>query len=326
MLTPRIKTALRFCPDLPMPSGIAMRIVEIGRDSEVDLSSLVELLSHEPALAGQLMRASNSCLFARKRPSESLRHAVVVIGLNATITLALSFSLAQMLHKNDQYAQGVEKSWRRVLIASCAARLIGRRLHRKDSEELALAALLQDIGILALCAALPDEHRPLLEEARDHDELIRLERERLGADHGEAGSWLMAQWRLPEKLVNVPFCVHGRSPDNGQAEHAGFFAIVEVASKMADLLVGEDAGELTEGLIRSARKIDELDQEFLLSLLDDMSERLPEMAELYDTELFWPEDLSDIIERARQVMAGHRLLAGHQAFEYGQLVNNGAVV
>ncbi|MFP4208636.1 MAG: HDOD domain-containing protein [Wenzhouxiangella sp.] len=318
MLTPRIKTALRFCPDLPTPPGIAMQIVELARDPEVDLSSLVNTLAHDPALAGRLMRASNSCLFARRRKSESLRQAIVVIGLNATMTLALSFSLAQMLRSGKDGTGGVEQSWRRVLIASCAARLIGGRLRRRDGEELALAALLQDIGVLALSAALPDEYLPLLEQARDHDELIRLERERLGADHGEAGSWLMAHWKLPEKLVSVPVCVHGRSPDASQAEHATFFAIVEVAGKVADLLLGDDPGALTEELMRTAGKLDELDREFLASLLDELAERLPDMAELYDTEIISAPLLTGIIDQARQALSDRQLMASREAYEYEQ--------
>jgi diguanylate cyclase (GGDEF)-like protein len=293
-----------------------MRIVEIARDPEVELSSLVELLAQDPALAARLMRASNSCLFARRRKSESLRQAVVVIGLNATMTLALSFSLAQTLRQGDSPTRAVEQCWRRVLVASCAARLIGNRLQRKDNEELALAALLQDIGILALRAALPDEYNPVLEQARDHEELVRLERERLGTDHGEAGSWLMAHWKLPEKLVSVPNCVHGRAPDTDQADHATFFEVVEVAGKIADLILGDDAGRQTEVLLRSARKIERLDQEFLESLLAEIGERLPEMAELYDTEIISPELLSGIIDQARQILTDRELMARRESHIY----------
>jgi diguanylate cyclase (GGDEF)-like protein len=232
------------------------------------------------------------------------------------MTLALSFSLAQTLRHGNSTTQAVEWCWRRVLVASCAARLIGNRLQRKDSEELALAALLQDIGILALRAALPDEYEPVLEQARDHEELVRLERERLGTDHGEAGSWLMAHWKLPEKLVSVPVCVHGRSPETAQADHATFFDVVEIAGTIADLILGDDAGGKTEVLLRSARKIERLNPELLQSLLDEIGERLPEISELYDTEIISPELLSGIIDQARQVMADRQLMAGRESHLY----------
>lgn len=318
MLTPRIKTALRFCPDLPTPPGIAMQIVELARDPEVELSVLVDLLAQDPALAGRLMRASNSCLFARRRKSESLRQAIVVIGLNATMTLALSFSLAQTLRNGRNSAEGVERSWRRVLMASCAARLIGDSLSRRDNEELALAALLQDIGVLALCAAVPEEYSQVLDEARDHDELVRLERERLGTDHGEAGSWLMTHWQLPEKLVGVPLRVHGCEAETVAPAEQEFYAIVEVAGKVADLLLGEDTGTLTEGLVRCAAKVDGLERETLESVLTDLAERIPEMAELYETEIISETVLVGIVDQARQVLAEWTLMEHRAAHQYGQ--------
>ena len=318
MLASRIKTALRFCPDLPTPPGIAMQIVELARDPEVDLSALVDLLAQDPALAGRLMRASNSCLFARRRKSESLRQAVVVIGLNATMTLALSFSLAQTLRAGRTPGKGIERSWRRVLMASCAARLVGDALGRRDNEELALAALLQDIGILALCAALPEEYGPLLDQARDHDDLVRLERECLGTDHGEAGSWLMTHWQLPEKLVGVPMSVHGHEPEITTAVETGFFDIVEVAGKVADLLLGEDTGTLTQNLARCADKVDGLERETLQSVLTNLAERIPDMAELYETEIISESLLVGIIDQARQALADRNLVERRAAHEYEQ--------
>lgn len=315
MLTPKIKTALRYCPDLPTPPAIAMQIVELARNPEVDLSVLVDLLAKDPALAGRLMQASNSCLFARRRKSESLRQAIVVIGLNATMTLALSFSLANTLKAGGAGAHALEWSWRRVLIASCAARLIGSRLRRSDNEELALAALLQDIGILALRAAIPSDYLPVLELAADHDDLIRLERERFDSDHGEAGAWLMAHWKLSDKLVKVPERVHGHDGD-AHEEHAGFYAIAEVAGKIADLLMGEDTERLTVLMMQAARLHPDLSQEFMDAVIDDLGEKLPDMGALYDTEIISPELLTGIIQRARQVLTDRDLMAAREVIEY----------
>jgi len=315
MLTPKIKTALRYCPDLPTPPAIAMQIVELARNPEVDLSVLVDLLAQDPALAGRLMRASNSCLFARRRKSESLRQAIVVIGLNATMTLALSFSLANTLRSGGQGAHALEQSWRRVLIASCAARLIGARLRRSDNEELALAALLQDIGILALRAAIPSDYLPVLEQAADHDDLVRLERERFDSDHGEAGAWLMAHWKLADKLVKVPERVHGLNV-NDEEEHAEFYAIAEVAGKIADLLIGEETDRLTVQMMRAARQHPALDQDFMDAVIEDLGEKLPDMAALYDTEIISPELLTGIIQHARQVLTDRELMAAREASEY----------
>ena len=315
MLTESIKTALRFCPDLPTPPAIAMQIVELARDPELELGQLVQLLAHDPALAGRLMRASNSCLFARRRKSESLRQAVVVIGLNATMTLALSFSLARTLHADSPDGQWV---WRRALASSCAARLVADRLKRRDTEELALAALLQDIGVLALRAAVPEDYLPILREARDHEQLVNLERQRLGADHGEAGSWLLGHWQLPERLVQVPICTHGKVTESGQGAQRDFFGIVELSGKVADLLLGNDPEGGVEVLMRHAQVLDGLEREDLEAVLAGLEERLPETSALYETEIISESLLSGIVAQARQVLADRELIDSRDAHEYEQ--------
>ncbi len=315
MLSPKIKTALRYCPNLPTPPAVAMQIVDLARNPEVDLSVLVDLLAQDPALAGRLMQASNSCLFARRRRSETLRQAIVVIGLNATMTLALSFSLSNTLKPEGQSESALEQSWRRVLIASCAARLIGARLRRTDNEELALAALLQDIGILALRAAVPVEYRPVLAQASDHDDLLRLERERFDSDHGEAGTWLMAHWKLAEKLVKVPVRVHGHNVEEKE-EHAEFYAIVETAAKVADLVMAEDTDHRTVTMMRAAQQHPALDQEFMDGVIEELGEKLPDMEALYETEVIAPELLTGVIHQARQVLNDRELMASREAAEY----------
>src|SRR5690606_21500073 len=114
VMTPEIREALPYCPNLPRPPGIAMRIVELGRDPNVDLTALSRLLARDPALASRVLRASNSALYAQRRRSDNLRQALVVIGLNATMTLALSFSLAETITDQPATRNVNRLVWRRA--------------------------------------------------------------------------------------------------------------------------------------------------------------------------------------------------------------------
>lgn len=311
MLSARVKTALKFCPNLPTPPGIAMRIVEMASEPNLDLGSLAQLLSQDPALASRVVRASNSALFNWPRPTENLRQAIVVVGLDATMNLALSFSLSSTLGKGLTSEQGVNLAWRRALIASSGARLIGARMNRRDREELALAALLQDIGILALNAALPEEYPPILDGARDHDDLLRRERESLETDHGEAGAWLMQTWHLPQKMADAAACAHGHCATDLNGSDAVFHSIVACSGRMADLIVGDDAEKLTTQLALACQEVDQMSQEDLDSLLASLTEVLPETARLYETELMSPTLITGIIDQAREILNTRNLMPGH---------------
>lgn len=302
MLNARVKTALKFCPNLPTPPGIAMRIVEMAREPNLDLGSLAQLLSQDPALTTRVVRASNSALFNRPRPAENLRQSIVVMGLDATMNLALSFSLSQTLGKGLTSEQGIKLVWHRALIASSGARLIGARMNRRDCEELALAALLQDIGILALNAALPEEYPPILDAARDHDDLLGRERESLGTDHGEAGVWLMQAWQLPRKMSDAVGYVHGRCPADLSATDTTFHRIVACSGRIADLMIGDDKEKLSTDLALTCGEIERMSPEDLDSVLSSLAEVLPEAAKMYETELMSPALVMGIIDQAREIL------------------------
>lgn len=306
-MTPEIREALQYCPNLPSPPGIAIRIVELGRDPNVDLTALSRLLARDPALASRVLRASNSALYAQRRRSDNLRQALVIIGLNATMTLALSFSLAETL--TDQAGpHNVNKLvWRRALISATAARLLGVRLKLQELEELFLAALLQDIGILALEAALPEEYRPLIARAADHDALLGLERETLDADHGEAGEWLMTSWGLPKRLARVASAVHAPSSANLTGSEALFLNCIAVAGKIADLFLGEDRKTGTDRVVDDAWRLLRIGHEDVEPLLNEVAGVLPEVAALYDTEIISARKAAGVIDQAREILAARNL-------------------
>ena len=310
-----IREALQYCPNLPTPPGIAMQIVELGRDPDVNLTSLARVLARDPALASRVLRASNSALFAQRRRSENLRQALVVIGLNATMTLALSFSLAETLSDGDASRAVVKLVWRRAMISATASRLLGQRLHYPDLEELFLAALLQDIGILALDAALPDIYRPLISRAGDHDSLLRIEREELGADHGEAGTWLMSHWGLPERLASIASAAHDPDSPRLPKDVQPFANCVAVAGKIADMFVSGDPAASTNECIDAASRHLNLGHQVIEPILESLGEILPEVEALYETDIMSERMAAGVIDQAREILAARNLNLIHQVAE-----------
>ena len=306
-MKPKIRDALQYCPNLPTPPGIAIRILELGRDPDVDLSGLARLLARDPALASRILRASNSALYGQRRRSDNLRQAMVVIGLNATMTLALTFSLGDLLNKESSAGRGIGHYWRRALIAATAGPLINALQDRHQHEETVLAALLNDIGVLAFDAALSEEYRPILAQATNHDGLLRLEREQLGSDHGEAGSWLMRHWKLPERIALVASAAHDPLSTQIAADCRPLVKTVAVAGKIADLFLDEGCEGSVHRLAQSASRLIGLEGEPLQDVIASVSEILPEVASLYDTEIITPSQAVGITDQAREILAARNL-------------------
>src|ERR1700721_4421364 len=132
------------------------------------MAKVAKALSMDSALSTKILRIANSPLYAQRRKSENLRQALVVLGLNATLTLALSFSLVKTLRAGKVNGIDYPLYWRRALVAATAARALADALRQPMAEEIFLAALLQDVGILALDQALPDLYRGADLDQGDH--------------------------------------------------------------------------------------------------------------------------------------------------------------
>jgi putative nucleotidyltransferase with HDIG domain len=75
---------------------------------------------------------------------------------------------------------------------------------RREAETASTAALLHDVGTLALASRLPDEHRACIEQSRSRSMLMhRVEGERLGVTHAEIGAYLLGLWALPHDIIDA---------------------------------------------------------------------------------------------------------------------------
>ena len=154
-----IEAQLRRSVNFPSPPGVATHIIELAQDPEIEMGKVAKALSMDSALSSKVLRIANSPLYAQRRKSENLRQALVVLGLNATLTLALSFSLVKSLRGAKPNGLSYKFYWRRALLAATAARALGDAMRQTLAEEIFLAALLQDVGMLALDQAVPDLYR-----------------------------------------------------------------------------------------------------------------------------------------------------------------------
>ncbi|EXJ15269.1 GGDEF domain-containing protein [Imhoffiella purpurea] len=319
-MTPAILEALKFCPNLPSLPGVAIRILEMGRDPDVNIGALAGLIAKDPALAGRLLRVSNSPLYAQRRNTTNLHQAVMLLGLNATMTLALSFSLTDIYRSSRGDRPSIDRVWRRALISGLASRMLGETLKLAALDELYLAGLLQDLGILALDTALPERYSDLFSRYESHDRFLMIERESLGFDHGEAGAWLMRHWGLPERIAVTALAVHDPEqadiPDDAQA----FVYCVAVAGHVADGLLDERPEPAVDAAADAAEALLGLDQQVMQMLFQEVADALPELGRLFEVQILSPAMILGLVEQAREILATRNLRLVHQATEHQQKV------
>ncbi len=301
-MMPELENNLKKLINFPTPAGVAAHIIALARDPDIEMGDVAKAVSLDPALTTKVLRIANSPLYAQRRKSENLRQALVVLGLNATLTLALSFTLVRSLKSNKGHGLDYPFYWRRVLIAATAARALGEALHQHAAEELFLAGLLQDVGMLALDSAVPDLYRTETALQHDHVAVAELERKRVKADHAEIGGWLMQTWNLPERLCHAISSSHRVDPRRASDPAEEFDRCVALSGHVADLFVLEEKSRPFTETAQAVERSTGIDRHVLGEVIGKVAALLPDAEKLFEIELNGAVQPDAIVEQAREIL------------------------
>jgi diguanylate cyclase (GGDEF)-like protein len=298
-MSPELDARLRSLVNFPSPPAVAAQIIELAQQPNADLAGVARVISLDPAIAAKVLRIANSPLFAPRRRSENLRQALIVLGLNATLTIALSFSLLQSLRGSKPNGVNHPLYWRRSLIAATAARALGEVAGVPALEELFLAGLLQDLGMLALDRAVPDLYHDTHELQRAHRELAAHERRRLGLDHAEAGAWLLTEWKLPARLTEAVAHSHSTELRRALDPAEAFTRCVALSGSIADLCLQPAEPRQFQAIADAIERSLGVDRDAVGRVIEILSHSIPETETLYEQSLLPnPQGLLDAARAA----------------------------
>jgi putative nucleotidyltransferase with HDIG domain len=147
----------------------------------------------------------------------------------------------------DFFSQSAPERFRaHALAVQRAAEHLASLVGYPNRDELAVSALLHDVGKLVLAAAYPDEVDAFRADLAAPDARVKAEREALGVDHAMVGGVLVRRWGLPDRLAATVERHHAPGAD-GEA------AIVRLADMLAHYAHGRPVDP--SALLAAARAI-----------------------------------------------------------------------
>ena len=242
-IPPDLEARLQTTTTLPSPPKIAMQIIELIKDPDLEIEQVIKTVEMDPALSIKILRMANSAHYAYQHKVNKVEKAIMIVGLNGILCLALSFSLATSLRAHQGEGLNYRWYWLRALIAGSACRALGELCHRRDVEELFTAAFIQDIGMLVLDQIEPTFYANFDIFQVPHLHVLAHEQKQLGATHAVIGSWLLGQWDFPSTLVQaVRFSDEPPSAPTHD-ENTLFFKFIYLAGAIADLYLTQAGDE-----------------------------------------------------------------------------------
>jgi putative nucleotidyltransferase with HDIG domain len=181
---------------------VALKVMEVAQDPRSGAQELKQAMESDPSLCARVLKCVNSSAYALRAPISSLQHAIAYLGVKQIRNLAMSAAVSE-LFKGDGTVGSYSRAglWKHLVAVGICAKMIAMRCRLHNFEDMFLAGLLHDIGIV-----LEDEHvHPpfctIMESFRDDTPLGAVEREVLGFDHMTLAERVTREWRFPETVV-----------------------------------------------------------------------------------------------------------------------------
>ncbi len=225
----RITAAL----DLPINPAIAERLAPHLHGECSNTRLFADLVHLDPVLSCRVLQVANSSYFRRSTPVATVAHAMITVGMQH-IQEALREAIDSAAGRKPfaGFPLLAASFWRHAVISARVAVLLKDLIRLDLPTDVYIAALIHDIGYLALDSMEPAFYPHLTDPQSElHADLGEAEKAYIGIDHGLAGSWFGESIGLPPAFLDVMRFHH--RPE-AVRDHALPCAIVHLANLFAN--------------------------------------------------------------------------------------------
>ncbi|MHC4217820.1 MAG: sensor domain-containing diguanylate cyclase [Planctomycetota bacterium] len=291
-------------PKLPTLPAVAIKLLELTRDPDVDLGDIAELVQYDQALAAKILKTVNSSYYHLAQPCPTIKRALAYLGLSTVKSLVLGFSLVD-LTRNCGDGFDLLDYWRRCVYSAAAARRIAAVTKRCDPDEALIAALMQDIGMLAMHSVLGTRYGEILSRTNgNHHMLPYCETDALGFTHADAGAHLGERWCLPQRIVHPIRHHHGRGTTGGQ--HDDIVNVVILAYRVSNVLGSDDPKPVLDMFGAMSQSLFRLTEDDERSVLRSASEDADALSTLLEVKVGDLPDVASLLAEADDALASHQ--------------------
>jgi putative nucleotidyltransferase with HDIG domain len=195
----RLAAAFDKVSELPALEESRRRLLSATKSAAASGDELANAIESDAGLTIQVMRAANNGGGPHGR-TRGIREAVDVLTVDRIRRIAEGVDTYDPLERPNSLSEKHERFRRHAVATRYAADRIAELARLTDRDELAVAALMHDIGRLVL-AELHSAFSDTGDRGATPDERIRRERRELGIDHALVGAVLVRRWALSPNVA-----------------------------------------------------------------------------------------------------------------------------
>ncbi|WP_322465183.1 HDOD domain-containing protein [Azohydromonas lata] len=235
-----LQRAVIALPSLPQAVQEALAALQA---EGISATAIAERIEHDQAMVARTLRAANTAFYGAPGRVATIRAAISILGLRAVSALLTAVAVSARFPAQANIPLNFKQFWRGALTTAIIARELAPVV-RLDADVAFTAALLHDVGVLALATSFPAAYGTVQQYAHQADvPLWQAERVVLGVDHGVAGELLAHRWHLPAVITSA-IAAHHAPPASTGSGTATLTELVHIADALAHGVVPqEDAHE-----------------------------------------------------------------------------------
>lgn len=189
----------------PLPKTI-LDLEEFRNMPEKTPEVLLEIIMNDPLVVATLLKIANSSMFGFKSSIDTPKRAILLLGINFTLSIAFSTSIKSLIKANLE-AYGINDS-DFIEITNMSSNLLSLWLAQEDIElrdELILPVFLQETGKFIISDIIMEQNKQesFLQALQSSSDIALTEKEYISMSSSEVTATIFKKWNLHEKLINT---------------------------------------------------------------------------------------------------------------------------
>lgn len=258
------------CEQLKAFSPTVSMLLKITSSKDVSMERVVKAASQDHAITLKILKLANSVAYGRGDPVDSLKNAVMRIGLDKIRQAVMNIGLIEQFDGGSS-TFNLPHFWEHAIGCGVVAAELAQHTGVVDTEAAFTAGLLHDVGRVVLMEQLGERYAGVVDQARALNlPLEQVESRMLLVNHADVMDRLLHAWKFSRHLIN-PVVFHHLSAGGIRQtcpREVGPVSLLALANRLAHaLLLGSSGNDFvypTQELCQALR----IDGDVLASVID----------------------------------------------------------
>lgn len=232
--TLEFKQKIEQIDELPTLPEMGKKLLVLQENPDSTTFELCDVIEFDPILTSQLLRHANSAFFNTAKKITSLHDAIMLIGFDAALNLALGLISSKSFKIPTLGPIGMRAFWLHAIYSATLMQLLANKVpseFKMKSGMAYLSGLLHNFGLVLLGHEFTFDFKRVNDALNDDpkSDLLSIEKSLLGFHHFQVGSWLMRKWGLPREIMTTVLEHHNEEYHGDFSAYANLALITDRA-------------------------------------------------------------------------------------------------